>query len=83
MKYAALVTERITIPGDERSRTHPGHGYPEYTREVTRLRKFSTPEEMQEYAIAQSHSKYPDKFVLIEYRELVVLTETKIKLMPL
>jgi hypothetical protein len=29
--WAILVFGSITIPGDERSRTHPGHGYPEST----------------------------------------------------
>ncbi len=31
--YAILVykTQSVFIPGDERSRTHPGHGYPEHT----------------------------------------------------
>jgi hypothetical protein len=31
MLYAFLVPRRTYIPGDERSRTHPGHGYPEHT----------------------------------------------------
>lgn len=30
--FFAILTEiSITIPGDERSRTNPGHGYPEHT----------------------------------------------------
>lgn len=29
--YAILTPESTTIPGDERSRTNPGHGYPEHT----------------------------------------------------
>lgn len=29
--YAILDTKSTHIPGDERSRTHPGHGYPEST----------------------------------------------------
>lgn len=32
--YALLVPRRICIPGDERSRTHPGHGYPESNEDV-------------------------------------------------
>lgn len=32
--YAILDQRSITIPGDERSRTHPGHGYPESTEQV-------------------------------------------------
>jgi hypothetical protein len=27
--YAIIYGESVHIPGDERSRTHPGHGYPE------------------------------------------------------
>ncbi len=32
--YAIIIynTESVTIEGDERSRTNPGHGYPEETR---------------------------------------------------
>ena len=29
--YAILTPESVTIPGDERSRTNPGHGYPEHS----------------------------------------------------
>lgn len=29
--FVILTFGTITIPGDERSRTHPGHGYPEST----------------------------------------------------
>lgn len=31
--YAILVPKSTYIPGDERSRTHPGHGYPESTEQ--------------------------------------------------
>ena len=29
--YVIMGFENILVPGDERSRTHPGHGYPEHT----------------------------------------------------
>ena len=29
--YAILVFGSVHIPGDERSRTHPGHGYPAHS----------------------------------------------------
>lgn len=32
--YAILEQRSISIPGDERSRTHPGHGYPASTERV-------------------------------------------------
>ena len=32
--YFAILTPRsVFIPGDERSRTNPGHGYPEHTEQ--------------------------------------------------
>lgn len=30
-------TESFFIPGDERSRTNPGHGYPEHTETVNKI----------------------------------------------
>lgn len=36
--YAIAHFSSITIPGDERSKTHPGHGYPEYSQNTTDLR---------------------------------------------
>ncbi len=32
--YAILEQRSISIPGDERSRTNPGHGYPASTEQV-------------------------------------------------
>lgn len=29
--YAILTPKSVVVPGDERSRTNPGHGYPEHT----------------------------------------------------
>jgi hypothetical protein len=31
--WAIIENSSVTIPGDERSRTNPGHGYPEHTQE--------------------------------------------------
>ena len=49
MKYAALIEEKVTIPGDERSRTNPGHGYPEHTKTFTRLQEFGSEQEMLDW----------------------------------
>lgn len=38
--WAILTFGSITIPGDERSRTHPGHGYPESTQTTTTYKLF-------------------------------------------
>jgi len=35
-KFLLIIfkTTRYYVPGDERSRTNPGHGYPEHTNEI-------------------------------------------------
>lgn len=47
--YAVIETSFITIPGDERSRTHPGHGYPEHTEEVINYRVFDNETQLKAY----------------------------------
>lgn len=38
--FAILRPKSVTIPGDERSRTHPGHGYPESTEHYWSMEVF-------------------------------------------
>lgn len=40
--FAILFPESVTIPGDERSRTNPGHGYPEHTVSHWRMEVYPT-----------------------------------------
>ncbi len=72
MKYAALVSRSVTIPGDERSRTHPGHGYPESTQTFTDLVEFKTQGDMEEWVKKHTVGPYspPPSFRLIQYEEL-------------
>jgi hypothetical protein len=42
--WAILSNRSITIPGDERSRTSPGHGYPEHTEQYVEYRVFRSEE---------------------------------------
>ena len=42
--FVILTFGTITIPGDERSRTHPGHGYPESTETTIGCEVFQTEE---------------------------------------
>lgn len=39
--WAIIQDHRVTIPGDERSRTNPGHGYPEFIETFQSYRAFS------------------------------------------
>jgi len=40
--WAIITVDRIYIPGDERSRTNPGHGYPEHYEETINYRSFTS-----------------------------------------
>lgn len=47
--YVALETQRTHIPGDERSRTSPGHGYPAHTVTSITMVVFDNVEEMKNW----------------------------------
>jgi len=42
MTFAIITRTSHTIPGDERSRTNPGHGYPEHTVDSIEMTEFPT-----------------------------------------
>jgi hypothetical protein len=45
--YVILTFDSIYIPGDERSRTNPGHGYPESTERVVNYIVFEDKEKWE------------------------------------
>lgn len=55
--YVALVFKQhtYTIPGDERSQTHPGHGYPESTTTLEVVEHWTSwgSDEAANFAVAQ------------------------------
>lgn len=82
MKYAAIVTDSIWVPGDERSRTHPGHGYPEHTVDNIVMHEFSTKSELEAWVLRETSSYSPRKFRLIEYTELAFDRSVSVKVKP-
>ena len=82
MKYAALVTKSITIPGDERSRLHPGHGYPEHTEEFIELVTFDNKEAMEAWVKRSTTGLRNPTFRLIQYEELSYETSVSVKVTP-
>lgn len=48
-KYLLIDSTSVFIPGDERSRTNPGHGYPEQTITYPVLKWFDTEKEVLDY----------------------------------
>ena len=82
MKYAALVTKYVTIPGDERSRTSPGHGYPEHTEEYVELVTFKSEAAMEAWIQQASTGYSKPQFKLIQYKELTYETKVTVKVRP-
>lgn len=64
--------------GDERSRTHPGHGYPAYTEtvDVARYESFLTKEELEMEVIKRHLSSNPahHRYRIFEVRPMEVKT---------
>lgn len=52
--FAIIRTVSVYIPGDERSRTNPGHGYPEHTEEYISYEAFTDRAEWESRIIAMS-----------------------------
>lgn len=75
MKYAVIKQKQIHHEGDERSRTHPGHGYPAYTETVTSFETFRDEEAMLRYY--QSNWKSSSD-VFIKYEEISFKTTVEI-----
>lgn len=48
-KYMVLENARLAVPGDERSKTNPGHGYPGYDFEYMKVSFFTTEELLKDY----------------------------------
>lgn len=44
MAFMKVKESSVFVPGDERSRTNPGHGYPEHTEHSWRLEVFADEE---------------------------------------
>ena len=82
MKLAALVTKSVTIPGDERSRSHPGHGYPEHTEEYLELVTFADKAAMEEWVKRSTTGYSKPSFKLIRYEELNYETTVSVKVTP-
>lgn len=82
MKYAALVSRSVTIPGDERSRTNPGHGYPEHTESYMDIVEFKDKAAMEAWVKRETTGYSKPSFRLIQYEELKYETTVSVKVTP-
>lgn len=75
MKYAVIIKKTTSnwVPGDERSRTNPGHGYPEgfETTTTTEFKEFASQDELKRWVKSHTGSDYR----VIEFQELEVKKE--------
>lgn len=75
--FAILRTTSVTIPGDERSRTTPGHGYPESTETFITYQAF-TDREKWEAEIKMLSARPYEKFVAIAATPAKVSTSVSV-----
>lgn len=71
--YAVLVykTNSVFIPGDERSRTHPGHGYPERHETYNSFEHFVSEDKVEwEKFVKSLHSQGEKNFIFFEVPQL-------------
>lgn len=80
-QYAALVSDSVYIPGDERSKTNPGHGYPAENKSIIQFICFADQNEMKEWVkkreSAKSYGQKPYK--IIEFTPLEVAVSVSVE----
>jgi hypothetical protein len=73
--YVIIEMTSVFIPGDERSRTHPGHGYPERTEYYTQMQVFTSEEEWAgRIAAMMERDPRGEKFVAYKVPALAKIT---------
>lgn len=76
----AFIFGSVYIPGDERSRTNPGHGYPASTESTIKYIVFADGSEAEKWVGEQENRKYgsPDPYLIVEVTTRAVKTTHKI-----
>lgn len=76
--WAVITTKQLYIPGDERSRTNPGHGYPEHYEEAINYDVFT---DYDKFASRVANlSLLRAKFTAIQANPVLVETNVTIRL---
>lgn len=79
--WIALRNQSVHIPGDERSRTHPGHGYPAHTDNYLSMIVFENKEAMEEWVRKeeeQRYQAYPYKILFMRTPQVTTRIEVSI-----
>lgn len=75
---AIISTTTIYIPGDERSRTNPGHGYPESTETVITYEVFTDRKKWEEEIQRRVTSPYSKAFKAVEVKPAEITTTVSV-----
>ena len=75
--WAIIETENIFIPGDERSKTNPGHGYPASIESVIKYSYFTSEAALQ-HAIKNKASITGFRVVKVTPLKLGITTDIKL-----
>lgn len=79
--FAILKPTTVTIPGDERSRTNPGHGYPEHTVTTWSLEVFtSQPEWEAEVKRLAQRGVFGESFKAVRVIAAKISTDVNVQL---
>ena len=78
--FVILEFDSVYIPGDERSRTNPGHGYGEQTLPVVNYIAFASRQEweMEVHARTQNSTAYSTQWVPIIARKAKVRVQIEV-----
>ena len=81
--YAVTFESSQTIPGDERSRTHIGHGYPEHTVSTQELKIFKDEDEFKSWIRDEANRSYGKRaYTALYCTPVQVTTEIKVSIQP-
>jgi hypothetical protein len=76
--FAIIQTTAVHTPGDERSRTNPGHGYPASTETYITYRAFTDRAKWEEEIKRLSASRWADPFRAIAVTPANIATDVAV-----
>jgi hypothetical protein len=74
--FAIIKAETIHIPGDERSRTHPGHGYPAEDRQVITYTAYLDRQKWEDAITRLKNQPFAGEFKALHVRPAKITTKT-------
>ncbi len=78
MKYIIITEVSVNIPGDERSKTNPGHGYPARTEIYNKIEYFDNIEDWKNEIKSLKNLYFPPKFTAGVFNEASIKTKTQV-----